>query len=54
MHQGSSMHNQGVFGANVFFPYKRKVWGMASYGENSFMRFIPRGKFFYEIYTKRP
>ena len=51
MHQGSSMfmmgiymHNQVVFSANVFFPYKRKVFGMASYGENSFMRFIPRDR----------
>ena len=41
---GIYMHNQVVFSANVFFPYKRKVWGMASYGENSFMRFIPRDR----------
>ena len=49
MYQGSSMfimgiymHNQVVFSANVFFPYKRKVNGLLW------------GKFFYEIYTKRP
>ena len=41
---GIYMHNQVVFSANVFFSYKRKVWGMASNGENSFMRFIPRDR----------
>ena len=41
---GIYMHNQVVFSANVFFPYTRKVWGMASYEVGSFMRFIPRDR----------
>ena len=56
MHQGSSMfmmgiymHNQVVFSANVFFPYKRIKWGMTCYGREPFMRFIPRDRNLYDI-----
>ena len=49
MHQGSDkfmmaiyMHNQIVFYANVFFPYKLKIFGILCYGKRSLMKFIPR------------
>ena len=41
---GIYTHNQVVLSANVFFPYTRRVWGMASYDVGPFMRFIPRDR----------
>ena len=49
MHQGHDqfimaiyMHNQVVFCANVFFPYKRKSYGAFYYSEHAFMKFRPK------------
>ena len=49
MHQGHEqfmmaiyMHNQVVFSANVFFPYKRLAYGAFYYNKNAFMKFRPK------------
>ena len=49
MHQGHDqfmmaiyMHNQVVFSANVFFPYKRLAYGAFYYNKNAFMKFRPK------------
>ena len=49
MHQGHNqfmmaiyMHNQVVFSANVFFPYKRLAYGAFYYNKNAFMLFRPK------------
>ena len=49
MHQGHDqfmmaiyMHNQVVFSANVFFPYKRLAYGAFYYTKHSFMKFRPK------------